>query len=132
MFENVTYTLVQQLEQRRGDSVVVASVNDLDGENVESPDELPSLRQVGHARLQQDQHDHVHQVVQDLQGIEVVQQHSLPIAVSVTCMVACLTRSLWLYMDMSTMVRYWSSRITSLPFALSIFILVCRTYRYCA
>ena len=83
-FKDGTYTLVQQLEQRRRDGVVVASVNDLDGENVESPDELPSLRQVGHARLQQDQHDHVHQVVQDLQGIEVsVQQHSfLPIVVS--------------------------------------------------
>ena len=69
MIKVVTYTLVQQFEQRRGDSVVVASVNDLYGENVESSDELPSFRQVGHARLQQDQHDHVHQVVQDLHRV---------------------------------------------------------------
>ena len=45
---------------------MVGPLHNLDGEDVEGTDELAPLRQVGHTRLQQHQHDNVDQVVQHL------------------------------------------------------------------
>jgi hypothetical protein len=56
--------LVQQPDERARHGVVVAPVNDLDGEHVKGPDQLAALRHLGHPWLQQDQPDHVDQVVQ--------------------------------------------------------------------
>ena len=57
---------MQQLEQCRGDGVVVSSVKNLERQQVECSDQLTAHLQLGHTRLQQDQHDHVHQIVQKL------------------------------------------------------------------
>jgi hypothetical protein len=46
---------------------MIRALDNLDGENIERPDELAPLRQVSHTWLQQHQHDDVNQVMQHLQ-----------------------------------------------------------------
>ena len=82
-----------------------------------------------------------------LMSNKAIRRRSFNKYIYITCTVAFLTRSRWPYIDMRTIVRYCSSRMTSFPFALSTFILVytqnflvqrqskyittCNTYRYC-
>ena len=74
----VAYTLVEELDQGGAHIVVVTPVNNLDCQHVKSSDQLCSFWHVGHRRLQEDEDDNVHEIVEDLHaGLS----HDLPVAV---------------------------------------------------
>ena len=57
---------MEELDEGRTDSIVITAVHYLDCQDIQSSDKLASLWKIRDTRLQQDQHDHIYEIMQDL------------------------------------------------------------------
>ena len=59
---------MEELDEGRTDSIVITAVHYLDCQDIQISDKLASLWKIRDTRLQQDQHDHIYEIMQDLRS----------------------------------------------------------------
>ena len=57
---------MEKLDQSRANSIVITAVNYLDCQDIQCSDKLATLWKIRNPWLQQDQHNHIDEIMQDL------------------------------------------------------------------